>query len=196
MLGRKWRIDAIREFQQNTAHYLDLVFMCQRALGGAERIVASLRPDELSMPTPCADWNVRQLIEHMIGVNSRFAALASGQPAPNPGRPVAPSTDDVAAAYAASARAALAGWRSPGALERTVPLSVGEMPGAEAICFHTGDQLMHTWDLAKATGRDRTLDPEVGTAVLERIRQRIVPEMRGSGRAFGPELLCPEDAPI
>ncbi len=174
---------------------MDLIAACQRTLEGAERMVASLRPDELAKPTPCAEWNVRQLIDHMIGVNWALAGAASGQP-PSPGSSPPTAGDDPAAAYAASARAALAAWRSPGALERTLTLPFGQMPGAQAIGFNIGDQLVHTWDLAKATGRDRTLDPEVAAAVLERARQTLSPEMRGPGRPFGPEMPCPEDAPL
>lgn len=176
---------------------MDQIEMCQRALEGAERMVASLRPEELSLPTPCSEWTVRQLLDHMIDVNWRFAAGASGQPqAGAPAAGASPSGDDPAAAYAASARAARTGWRSPGALERTLNLPFGQIPGAQAIGFNIGDQLMHTWDLAKATGRDRTLDPEVCASVLERARQTLTPELRSQTTAFGPEQPCPPDAPI
>jgi uncharacterized protein (TIGR03086 family) len=176
---------------------MDPLEMCQRTLGGAERMVASLGPEELSKPTPCSEWNVRQLLDHMIGVNWAFATGASGQPqagAPTAG--AAPSGDDPAAAYAASARAAIAARQSPGALERTLNLPFGQIPGAEAIGFNVADQLVHTWDLAKATGRDRTLDPDVAAAVLERSRQVLGPDRRGPGRPFGPEQPCSADAPI
>jgi uncharacterized protein (TIGR03086 family) len=173
---------------------VDPIAMCQRTLDDAERMIASLRPDELSKPTPCSEWNVRQLVDHMIGVNRMFAGAVGGQPPADAG--ASPSGDDLAAAYSASARAALAAWRSPGALERTLTLPFGQMPGAQAIGFNLGDQLVHTWDLAKATGRDRTLDPEACAAVLERTRQVLSPEARGPGRPFGPEMPCSEDAPI
>jgi uncharacterized protein (TIGR03086 family) len=167
--------------------------MCQRTLADAERLIASLRPDELSLPTPCSEWNVRQVIDHMIGTNHAFARAVSGAA---PAHGASPSGDDPAAAYAASARAALAAWQTPGALERTLNLPFGRMPGAQAIGFNIGDQLVHTWDLAKATGRDRTLDAEAAAAVLEAVRQRVSPEARGPGRPFGPEQPCPPDAPI
>jgi len=179
---------------------MDPIAMCERTLQGAERMVASLRPDELSKPTPCSEWNVRQVVEHMTGVNWAFAGAAGGQRPEGGGAGhgggAAASGDDVAGAYAASARAALAAWSAPGTLERTLTLPFGQMPGAQAIGFNIGDQLMHTWDLSKATGRDRTLDPEVSEAVLERVRQFLTPEARGPGRPFGPEMPCPESAPI
>ncbi len=175
---------------------MDPIAMCQRTLEDAERMVASVRPDELSKPTPCTDWNVRQLIEHMAGVNWAFAGAAGGQ-RPEGGSPgAAPSGEDPAGAYAASARAVLAAWRAPGTLERTLTLPFGQMPGAQAIGFNIGDQLVHTWDLAKATGRERTLDVEACETTLERTRQFLGPEARGPGRPFAPEVPCSEDAPL
>jgi uncharacterized protein (TIGR03086 family) len=179
---------------------MDPIAMCQRTLEGAERMVASLRPDELSKPTPCSEWNVRQLVEHMTGVNWAFAGAAGGQRpeggSSDHGAGAGSSGEDVAGAYAASARAALAAWRAPGMLERTLTLPFGQMPGAQAIGFNIGDQLVHTWDLAKATGRDRALDPEACEMVLERTRQFLTPEARGPGRPFGPERPCPENAQL
>src|SRR5436305_1692860 len=86
------------------------------------------------------------------------------------------------------------GRQAPGALERTLNLPFGQMPGAQAIGFNIGDGLVHTWDLAKATGRDRTLDPEVCAAVLERVQQILTPEARSHSTAFGPEQPCPPGA--
>jgi uncharacterized protein (TIGR03086 family) len=175
---------------------MDSITMCQRTLENAEQLIASLRPDELQKPTPCTEWTVQQVIEHMAGTNWGFARAVTGQAAPGAqGSPVA-GDDAPAAAYAASARAAMAAWQSPGALEKTLNLPFGQMPGAQAIGFNIGDALMHTWDLAKATGRDRRLDPEITAVVFERVREVMTPERRGPGRPFGPEQPCPADAPI
>src|SRR5438105_4696089 len=117
---------------------MDPIAMCQRTLEDAERMVASIRPDELPKPTPCTEWNVRQVIEHMMGVNWAFAGAAGGQRPEGgaPGQGAAPAGGDLAGAYAASARAALAAWRTPGMLERTLTLPFGQMPGAQAIGFN------------------------------------------------------------
>jgi uncharacterized protein (TIGR03086 family) len=171
---------------------MDSIVICQRTLEHAERLIGSLRPDELALPTPCSEWNVRQVIDHMMGTNYGFARALTGQPAavaPAPG-------DDPAVAYAASVRASLAAWRTPGALERVLNLPFGQIPGAQAIGFNIGDELMHTWDLARATGRDRTLDPEACALVLESVQQRLTPEARSHSGMFGLEQPCPADAPI
>jgi uncharacterized protein (TIGR03086 family) len=169
---------------------VDPIAILQRTLEGAERMVAGLRPEELTLPTPCPDWNVRQLVEHMIGTNFAFAAGTSGQPPSGP----PPDTQDLAATYAASAQAALAGWKTPGVLERTLNLPFGQIPGAQAIGFNIGDELVHTWDLAKATGRDRTLDAAAVAVVHAGVQLGRPPEARGPGGPFGPEQPCPPDA--
>ncbi|HEY7060991.1 MAG TPA: TIGR03086 family metal-binding protein [Chloroflexota bacterium] len=175
---------------------MDPIALFQRTLADAERTVASVSPDELRKPTPCSDWTVQQVVEHMTGTNWAFTRAVSGQAAPGAQGAPAAGGDAPAAAYAASARAALAAWQTPGALEKTLNLPFGQMPGAQAIGFNIGDQLMHTWDVAKATGRDRTLDPEATAVVFERVQQVLTPEARGPGRPFGVEQPCPPDAPI
>ena len=72
---------------------------------------------------------------------------------------------------------------------------IGEVPLPEAIDrFYTADVFMHTWDLARATGQDDTLDPEYCAVLLD----GMVPfeeAMRGSGQ-YGPRVPVPDDAPV
>ena len=174
---------------------MDPVEMYQQATDGAAALIADTTPDELTRPSPCEGWNVRTLINHMIGVNQRFAVAVSGQ-----GSPPAADADlvgsDAGASYRASAAAALAAYRTPGAMERVVLLAAGEMPGQVACAVHFNDQLQHVWDLCQALGRPYPLGPELATAALEMSRQRVGPERRGPGKAFGPEVACAPDAPV
>lgn len=75
--------------------------------------------------------------------------------------------DDPVGAFASSAEAQAAAFREPGALERIVPHPAFDMPGSQLLDFRIGDQLVHTWDLARAIGADETLDPELVDFVLE-----------------------------
>jgi uncharacterized protein (TIGR03086 family) len=159
-------------------------------------MVAAIRPDERSKRTPCPEWTVRQLIDHMVGVNWAYAGFRGARPHARDGAGPPPSDHYRGGAYAASARAALAAGRAPGALDRTLRLPlIGPVPGVQAIHFHVADQLAHTWDLATATERDHSLEPEACAAVLEFLRQAMGPETRGPGRLFGPAVPCPEAAP-
>jgi uncharacterized protein (TIGR03086 family) len=177
----------------------DQVQSCQRALDGALAMIESVSPATLATPTPCADWDVRALIDHMIGVVQTFEAgfargaeltVAAGQ-----GRPGL-AGDDLAATYRQAANALMQAVRQPGALDQTLKLPAGEMPGTMAINIAIGDQLIHTWDLAKALGKPYTMDEALAAGILAMLHQILTPDRRGPGRGFAEAVPCPESAPV
>ena len=93
--------------------------------------------------------------------------------------------NDAASAYRTAAGSAMAAWRRPGVLEKTIKLPSGEMPGAAACGVQAVDQLQHVWDLAKATGRPYPLDPSLAATALEMSRPRIGPDRREAAAAQG-----------
>jgi len=163
---------------------MDPLEMAQQTTNGAAALMDGLKPEDLARPTPCEGWDVRALINHMIGVNARFAAAVSREGTP-PDASADLVGDDPAASYRAAAQKTMAVFRAPGALDKTFRLGV----------FFV-DQLQHAWDLAQALGRSYTLDPALATAALEMSRQGIGPDRRGPGKPFGDEVPCSEDAPI
>jgi uncharacterized protein (TIGR03086 family) len=169
----------------------DLLGKYERALVGAKQLVGGVSADELSKPTPCEGWDVRALVTHMIGTNGRFASALSGGQAPPP-----PAADaDLVAAYAASADNALQAWQAPGVFDKTLQLPAGTMPASTAIGAIFVDQLIHTWDLAKALDRGDALPDDLATAALASARGRMTPDRRGPGKPYGPEIPCAADAP-
>ena len=144
--------------------------------------------DQLSLPTPCAQWDVKALIEHVIAGNLRVVERAGGQ--------VAPLPETLDAALSASAKAAQETFAQPQGLTRTYQLPIGELHGTAFIEVRTSDLLVHAWDLAVATGQPTDLDPELAEYVLafsERMMSR--PGLRGDGRPYGEELPCSERRP-
>jgi len=72
---------------------------------------------------------------------------------------------------------------------------IGEVPLPQAVSrFFTADVFMHTWDLARATGQDETLDPERCAELLEGM-QPIDELLRSSGQ-YGPKVEVPDDADV
>lgn len=113
-------------------------------LGG---VIAGLRPDQLDEPTPCAEFTVRGVLEHMIGGATIFAAAYRGEAAPEPdfGDPIAgvqSALGDLAASITA-----------PGALDRTIQAPFGDVDGESFARFVVLDGLVHGWDLATATSQ-------------------------------------------
>jgi uncharacterized protein (TIGR03086 family) len=173
---------------------MDMVGMAQQTTDKAAELMGTLQPADLKRSTPCEGWDVRALINHMIGVNMGFTAAVTGEGS-RPGPEVDLVGDDAAGAYRRAASAMMAAWRRPGALEGTVKMAAGEMPGAAAAGVFFVDQIQHVWDLAKATGRPYPLDASLAAAALEMSRARIGPDRRGPGKPFGPEVACPDSAP-
>ena len=142
-------------------------------------LVHDTTTDQLDLPTPCEGWKVRDLFEHLIGGGTTFAAVVRGDEPPTDVLPV----DD--AIMTATVSAALAdvdeAFRLPGALERSVVTPFGEMPGDAFARLLAFDALMHTWDLATATGREVDVPEEVVSEVEGFVRAALQPEMRGPG---------------
>ena len=159
--------------------------MFERAAEGAVARISAVEPTQRGAATPCSEWDVDALLEHMAG-GPAYLLAALGQPAP-------PVTD--AASYREAVSACSAALREPGALDRRCQSPAGfEWTVAEATAGTAMDQLVHTWDLAVATGGDRTLDPEVVDAVVGMFLPQM-PEIGRSAGIVGPAVSVPDDAP-
>lgn len=164
---------------------------------GAEAIatlIAGMTPDQFTSPTPCAEWDTRALLNHVVGGAYMFAGAFTGQaPAGGHDEPVDLLGDDAGAAWGAACEAFVAGIDAPGALDQVVPMPWGPTPGGLVYEILKFDVLLHAWDLARATGQ--TFDPsaELVEPVLEIARGIISPDLRAAGM-FGPEVTAPEGA--
>ena len=125
--------------------------------------------DRWSAPTPCTGWDVRALVHHVVEEQLWAPPLYAGSTIAEVGDRFAGDLlgSDPIATLDEAGPAALAAAEAPGALERTVHLSFGDVPGAEYAMQLVADHLVHAWDLARALGVDDTLDPDAVHAVLE-----------------------------
>jgi uncharacterized protein (TIGR03086 family) len=143
-------------------------------------------------PTPCTDWTVRQVVNHLIGMNRVFAALLAGEPPPP-----RPSPDDVevdpVGAFRDSAVALQAGFGRPGVLESSYQGPLGSATGAERLQIRIYDLLAHGWDLAQATGQPADLPDDLAEESLAFARSQLTEQAR-PGR-FGPAQIVAEQAP-
>lgn len=165
---------------------MDPLTFHREALDVAQRVVDDIDRSLFELPTPCEAWNVRQVLEHMIGGNRRIA----GDP-PVAGEDVI--GDDLSAAYAASAAAAASTFAAAGSLDRMFHLSFGEVSGEVAVLARSTDQLAHAWDLAKATGRSTDLSPAMYTTGLELLKNRFASTGRNPA-TYADEQHAPEGA--
>jgi uncharacterized protein (TIGR03086 family) len=169
------------------------------ALDGTGRLVAGVPDDRWEAPTPCADWSVRQLVNHVVGGNRLFARVLSGQPLPpveQLGRRAGEDQlgDDPVAAWRGSAEAMLAAFRGPGVLERTHTVPAGTLPGPAVLHLRIVETLVHGWDLARATGQQPAFPDELAEPELAFSRDLLarLPEGR---EPFGPSRPADDGAP-
>lgn len=146
-------------------------------LDQAVALVAGISDDQLELPTPCSDWNVRQLTDHLVNSSAQMAVMARG------GEPDWTSLSDHHADPAPVLRQA--------ADEIVAALESGESQAPAGMI--ASEVAVHTWDLATALGRDTDeLDPALAETGYAFMSESLTPERRGD--AFKPEQLAPEGA--
>jgi uncharacterized protein (TIGR03086 family) len=173
---------------------IDIAARHRQALVTTRPVVAAIDPDQLTEPTPCADWNVGELLDHLVSGNWWAAELARGVTIDEVGSRLDGDQvgDDPLDAYDRSAEAAAAAFEAPGALDAPCAVSYGPVPGSVYAGHRFMDVLIHGWDLAAATGQDRTLDPALVDACWSEVEPQV--EMiRGSGM-FGNAISIPPRA--
>ncbi|MCF2526195.1 TIGR03086 family metal-binding protein [Yinghuangia soli] len=181
-----------------TVHVQDGVALLARATGQLGALIGRIGPEQRALPTPCALWDVRDLVAHAVEEVVRFALVTEARDGGDAVGVGAAMGDDWAAAYEAAASRLRSAWAAPGAVDRPQRLPFGEVPGAWAVAQQTTELAVHAWDLASALGEDvRELDEEVGQLALAWSRANIVPAMRGEagGGFIGAEVEAAADAP-
>jgi uncharacterized protein (TIGR03086 family) len=163
-----------------------------RALGVTGCVVSRVADDRWHAATPCAEWDARTLVNHLVSGNLWAAELAGGATIEDVGSRFDGDLlgADPAAAYADSAAAAAAAFRRPGALDALCAVSYGPVPGSVYAGHRFCDVFIHGWDLAAATGQDTTLDADLMYAC----RDVIEPQLR-SFREVG-ALASPLPVPL
>jgi len=130
--------------------------------------------DEWTAPTPCADWDVRALVNHVVGEDRWTKPLVDGRTIADVGDAFDGDLlgDDPKPFAAAAADEAMTAVAERLPASGKVHLSYGEEDIEEYVRQLVADHLIHGWDLAAATGQSRTLDPELVDEVAEWFRNR------------------------
>ncbi|GAA4544447.1 TIGR03086 family metal-binding protein [Amycolatopsis samaneae] len=130
---------------------------------GFERRLRKVRQDQWRRPTPCTEWNVRALVNHMTRGNLSYLRLAEGGDSAEflRLRDADALGDDPVGAYTRSVEQCAEAFARPGVLDRLLDYPLGELPGRQALAVRTTDSVIHTWDLARAIGADETLDSDL-----------------------------------
>ena len=141
------------------------------AADAAARTVANVDAGQFGWPTPCTDWDVRTLLNHLIvwtsySLEARAHGDSVGQDvidrdfAADPG---------FAADYRAQLDRALTAWSDPATWERSLDVMGSPMPAADVAALNIAEMVLHGWDLAAATGQAYTVSEPAAAAALHAV---------------------------
>ncbi len=171
----------------------DIAALHRGALGSTREFVAGVGDDQWALSTPCGDWSVRELVNHIVAGNLWAAELATGRTIDEVGSALDGDMlgADPVAAYDASAKAAADAFEAPGALDAPCAVSYGPVPGSVYAGHRFLDVLIHGWDVAAATGQGTDLDPNLVDGCWEVVRPQLA--LLQSSGAFGTAAIASAD---
>jgi uncharacterized protein (TIGR03086 family) len=172
------------------------VSLLEPVLDDLARVVAAVTPGQLQAPTPCTDWDVSQLRDHVVGWLATFAAgfADPGGQAPRASLDGYEPPADPAAEVRAAAHT-LTGAVRAGAASRPLRLGTSAMPGDVALNMILWEYQVHGWDLARATGQDWRPPAAAAQASLAFAPAMLTGDYQGEGKAFAPRVPVPATAP-
>lgn len=144
----------------------------------ARGVVAGVRPDQMDLPTPCANYNVRHLLGHLGAVFHRIAAVGRGEHAFSVPQIMEAADDTWPATFAAGEADVWSVWTNDALLNELMVMPWAQMPGFALIGMYTNEISVHTWDLATATGQTVPWDDAVLTAAFATIQMAMPAEGR------------------
>ncbi|GAC1412434.1 MAG: TIGR03086 family metal-binding protein [Actinomycetota bacterium] len=168
------------------------------AVGRLENLVSNVKPEQYTNSTPCESFDVKALLNHIVGGQHLFAAVGSGgtvdRSAPTPDFV---GSDPLGALKTASQKTVEV-WSDPQIMSKSLTFPFGTMPGARGFGLMLMEMHVHAWDLAKATDQDPTIPEPAASMLLGALQSGGVPDDKrgpeGSGAAFLPKVDVAEDA--
>lgn len=159
----------------------DSLALLARGLDQAERLLGSVTTDDLPRCTPCEEWDVAELADHIVGGTAAFVRTVQGEEV-DWTSPTPHIEGNHAAEFRVHADGLLAAWHA-------VPDDAGQ-PEPD---WQTAEIAVHSYDLATALGKPTDdLDVEVAERGLAFMRANLKPKMRSM--AFKPEQPAPDGA--
>lgn len=152
---------------------LDQISSADATLAVCQQVLRAVRPADLDKPTPCTEFTVDQLTDHLLESIHGLGGMAGAEVTQ-----AESGTTESRVAFAA--QQALEAWHRRG-LDGTVGFGEGEMPASMAAGILSIELLVHAWDFAVATGQKVTVSDEVAAYVLELAERTITPEGRSRG---------------
>ena len=165
----------------------DELASAEAALGALRHVLHPISRDELSKSTPCSEYDVMQLTDHLMNSITLLGGAAGAE------LPERNSEDSVERQIVAAARPALDAWHRRG-LTDTVTIGTNEIPATFAVSILSVEFLVHGWDYATATTHPIDVAESLADYVLGLAHKVITPEGRATV-GFDDPVAVPDDAP-
>jgi uncharacterized protein (TIGR03086 family) len=165
----------------------DELASAEAALGALQHVLHPISRDELSKSTPCSEYDVMQLTDHLMNSITLLGGAAGAEP------PERNSEDSVERQIVGAARPALDAWHRRG-LTDTVTIGTNEIPATFAVSILTVEFLVHGWDYATATTHPIDIAESLADYVLGLAHKVITPQGRATV-GFDDPVAVPDDAP-
>lgn len=154
---------------------MDLLTAHGRAMGQFDAAVRRITDDDWDRPTPCTEWSVRDLLDHLVTEQLWVPPLLSGRTIDEVGDRLDGDQlgEDPVGRWTGSARTARDAWLEPGVPERTVHLSYGDESARDYGWQQTVDLAVHAWDLATGLGVPSSIDDELANALITEFEEKL-----------------------
>ncbi|MFE5582214.1 TIGR03086 family metal-binding protein [Kitasatospora sp. NPDC056531] len=167
------------------------------ALGQLEKLFAVITPAELDRPTPCEEFTLRQLLNHVVGGIHRFAYMGEGGHAEDVLAGIQdPSDEGWPAVLARAGARATAAWADDAKLGRPTFAPWGEVPGGMVVGGYVMEATTHAWDIAKSLDNGFVLDDGLAHTALAFAQVALPAESRVEGVPFAKVQAVAEDADV
>ena len=168
--------------------------LLERALEQCSEVIAAISSNQAHWPTPCVEWNVQDLLHHLVVQDlHNYTVMARGSNV-DPQAAAATVGADWSTRFSDGAAMLMRVWNAAD-LSRQVALpGGGEAPLRSRIGLQIAEFTVHSWDLAKATGVPVILDPTLADQSLAWSQRVMKPEYRGTDKAVGLEVRVPLNA--
>jgi len=157
-------------------------------------LLENVTDDQWGDPTPCSEFDVSALTEHIFALEERLRRLGTIGHVDDAPERIPFATENVAAHLRSDAAAAMEPWADDARLTAMIRGPWGTSPGAVAIVIYVSEHLAHGWDLARATGQPSEADPAIAAPVLAMMQQNLPAEPRGGPIPFAPVVVPADDA--
>ncbi len=165
------------------------------------KLLGELTDDQLDQPTPCPDYRLDDLVEHVGGAALAFTAAANKDmgemTAQGPAGDGSRLTDGWRVDIARHMTGLAEAWRNPDAWTGMTRVGGIDLPGEVAGLFALDEVVIHGWDIAVASGQPFECEPELLEALRPLVLQFAAPDQQAARDGlFGPVIEVPDDAPL